>query len=201
MGTTRLLVAATFLAAAAPHAHADSAARVHDGFHMQLSGGFGFYSVAGGEPANQDFSGMTFPTSLLLGGTVGGHVALGGGLYLDYASSPTYKFNGTEVEDQISSQSIVGLGLYGDYYLDPAKNGLHFQLFVAWGGLETSFNGNVGGSDPTGLIVAAGAGHEWWLSDQWSGGVMGRIVYAPLDLNGTSFTTIEPAVVGTLTWH
>ena len=60
---------------------------------------------------------------------------------------------------------------------------------------------NVGGSDPTGMVVAVGVGYDWWLTDEWSWGVMGRLVYAPLDLNGTSFSTWEPAVVASLTWH
>jgi hypothetical protein len=201
MRIAHVLLIATFLLTAGTPAWADSKPKTHDGFHFQLTGGLGYYSVSGGEPANQDFSGMTMPGSLLLGGTLFGHLAFGGGLYLDYAPSPTYKVNGTEVPDQVSSQFILGLGLYGDYYLEPEKNGLHIQVFTGWGGLETSFQGNVGGSDPTGLVVAAGAGYEWWLTDQWSGGVLGRLVYAPISLNGTSFTTIEPAVVGTLTWH
>jgi hypothetical protein len=175
--------------------------RTHDGFHFQLTGGLGFYSSSGSAPANQDFSGMTFPGSLLLGGTLMRHLVVGGGLYLDYAPGPTYEQNGTEVPNAISSQFILGLGVYADYYLDPEKNGLHIQGFAGWGGLETSFMGNVGGSDPTGLVAAGGVGYEWWLSDQWSWGVMGRLLYAPLDLNGTSFSTIEPAVVATLTWH
>lgn len=197
----RALLAVGFLAAATSSARAESKSHTHDGFHFQLTGGMGFYSSNGGAPANQDFSGMTLPASLLMGGTIFGNLAFGGGLYLDYAPGPTYKLNDTEVPDQISSQTILGIGLYADYYLDPVKNGLHVQGFAGWGGLETSFNGNVGGSDPTGLVAAVGVGYEWWLTHEWSGGVMARLVYAPLDLNGTSFTTIEPGVVGTITWH
>jgi hypothetical protein len=195
------LITVTLTLATASPALADSQVRTHDGFHFQATAGLGWYSSSGEAPANQDFSGMTIPASLLIGGTLMSHLVLGGGLYLDYAPSPSYEQGGTEVDDVVSSQMILGIGAYADYYLDPVKNGLHFQGFAGWGGLETSFNGNVGGSDPTGLVAAAGVGYEWWLSDQWSGGVMGRLVYAPLEINGTSFSTIEPAVVGTITWH
>jgi hypothetical protein len=201
MRTFRTLLAVTMAFAAVTSARAESKARTHDGFHFQLTGGLGFYGVSGSAPANQDFSGMTIPGSLLIGGTLLEHLAFGGGLYLDYAPSPKYEWNGTEMKNVISSQMILGIGVYGDYYLDPQKNGLHFQVFGGWGGLETSFQGNVGGSDPTGLLLAAGAGYEWWLTDEWSGGFMARLVYAPLDLNGTKFKTFEPAIVGTLTWH
>lgn len=182
-------------------AEAGSLPRTHDGFHFQLTGGLGTYSSSGEAPANQDFSGVTIPMSLLLGGTLFNHLAIGGGILFDYAPGPTYKFSGTEVKDQVSSQIILGLGLYADYYLNPEKNGLHFQGFAGWGGLETSFQGNVGGSDPTGLVMSLGVGYEWWLSEQWSGGLMGRILYAPISLNSTSFPTWEPALVGTLTWN
>jgi hypothetical protein len=196
-----VLFSVVCLFGAGSQARADSQARYHDGFHFQFTGGFGYYNVsaeAGG--VEQSFSGMTLPASLLLGGTVG-PVAVGGGLILDYASSPTVEQNGMEVTGADISQFVVGLGLYGDYYLDPAKSGLHFQGFAGWGGLETSANGNVGGSDPTGLVTAVGAGYDWWISDQWSAGALARLIYAPLDFNGVGFTTLEPALVGTITWH
>jgi len=180
------------VAAAATLAHADSAPRTHDGFHFQLAGGLGYYNVSNDV---QPFSGVTLPTQLLIGGTLFNGLAFGGGVVFDYSPSPSTDTPG------VSSQSILGLGVYADYYLDAKTNGLHVQGFVGWGGLETSFMGNVGGSDPTGLVAHAGVGYEFWLTDQWSYGVMGRLTYAPVSLNGTSYTTIEPAVVGTLTWH
>ncbi len=201
MRISRALLSVILVFGAIGSARAESQPRTHDGFHFQLTGGLGRYSVSGAAPANQDFSGVTIPTSLLLGGTLFGHMAFGAGMYFDYASSPTYELNGVEMSSNISSQTILGIGLYADYYLEPQKNGVHVQVFGGWGGLETSFAGNMGGSDPTGLVAAVGVGYEWWLTDEWSGGVMGRVLYAPLDLNGTSFKTFEPAVVGTLTWH
>ena len=180
------------VAAATTLAHADSAPRTHDGFHFQLAGGLGYYNVSNDV---QPFSGVTLPTQLLIGGTLFNGLAFGGGVVFDYSPSPSTDTPG------VSSQSILGLGVYADYYLDAKTNGLHVQGFVGWGGLETSFMGNVGGSDPTGLVAHAGVGYEFWLTDQWSYGVMGRLTYAPVSLNGTSYTTIEPAVVGTLTWH
>lgn len=190
-GLRIVLAVAVFLSFAA-NAEADSRPRLHDGFHFQLGTGLGYYSVS--SDVNQDFSGMTIPIQLLLGGTIG-PVAIGGGLVLDYAPSPS-----TDVQG-VDSQFIVGLGLYGDYHLNPAGDGIHIQGYVGWGGLETSFSGNVGGSDPTGLVSYVGGGYQWFFTDQWGYGVMGRLIYAPIDLNGSAFTTVSPAVVGTLTWH
>jgi hypothetical protein len=198
MSLLRALLALALVAAAASSAQADSKPRTHDGFHFQVAGGFGYYSSSSDQ---QSFSGLTIPGSILLGGTIMPGIAFGGGLVLDRASSPTYEANGVEQDGVVSSQYVVGLGLYIDYYKDATLNGLHIQGFAGWGGLETSFNGNVGGSDPTGLVTHVAVGWEWWLTDQWSGGVMGRLTYAPISLNGTSFTTYEPCLVGTLTWH
>jgi hypothetical protein len=186
-----LLSAVLFVTASAT-AMADSAPRTHDGFHLQLSAGAGYYNVSNDY---QPFSGLTLPGSLLLGGTLFSGMAFGGGLVWDYSPSPSTDVPG------VSSQSIIGLGLYADYHLDAQTNGLHIQGMIGWGGLETSFGGNVGGSDPTGLYAHAGVGYQWWYTDQWSYGVMGRISYGAFANSSNSFTTIEPAVVGTLTWH
>lgn len=200
MQILKTLLALAVVLAVTP-AQAASQPRTHDGFHFQLTGGLGMYDVSGDAPANQDFSGTAIPGSVLFGGTLFGRMAFGGGLYFDYAPGPKYELNGNEVKDVVSSQTLIAFGAYADYYLDPQQNGLHFQVFGGWGGLETSFQGDVGGSDPTGLVGAVAVGYDWWLSDEWSAGVMGRVVYAPLDLNGTGFTTIAPGIVAAITWH
>jgi hypothetical protein len=192
--TNKCLLITGALLAATSAARADSEPRKHDGFHFQISEGLGYYSSSADMPA-QSFSGLTLPGQILIGGTLMNGLAFGGGLMISYGPSPSTDTQG------VSSQSIVGLGLYADYYLDAKTNGLHIQAFGGWGGLETSFSGNVGGSDPTGLVVHAGVGYEWWLTDQWSYGVLGRFLYAPLSLNDNAFTTWSPQVVGTLTWH
>jgi hypothetical protein len=182
-------------------AHADSAPRYHDGFQLQLAGGFGYYgSSADYAGTEMSMGGMTKSTQLLMGGTIGSLV-IGGGLVFDHAGSPTFEQNGMEVATTDVSQMVVALGAYADYYLDPQKGGWHVQGFAGWGGLETSSSGNVGGSDPTGLVAFAGGGYQWWLTSQLSGGVMGRILYAPLSSNDVSFPTWEPSILGTITWH
>lgn len=190
-----LVLGATFLT------HAEDRPRTHNGFHLQLSGGLGYYSVSSNTPVDQSFSGLTLPTSLLMGGTLYNHLVIGAGIIFDYASSPTYKLAGMEIPDAVTAQMILGLGLYGDYYLQAQGNGPHFQIVAGWGGLETSFHGNVVGSDPTGLVTSLGGGYDWWISDSWTAGVMGRFLYASISLYSTKYPTIEPAIVGVLTWH
>lgn len=153
------------LFAAAPNARAEG--NLHDGFYMQLGTGLGYYSVsaeAGG--IESGYSGLTVPLSLMLGGSPIPGLAIGGGFMIDYAPSPGMTINGRDYDPGIDvSQYIIGIGPFADYYLDP-KGGLHFQAFAGWGGLETSAEGNAGGSDPTGFLMALGAGYDVWLGSE-----------------------------------
>lgn len=177
--------------------------KTHDGFYVQAATGLGYYS-ASAEQAGMEasFSGMTVPMSLMLGGSPIKGLAVGGGFMVDYAPSPGFEVNGQEFAGNVDfSQYVIGIGPFVDYYLDPS-GGLHFQAFVGWGGLETSSSeGNVGGSDPTGLVMALGAGYDLFVSDEWSIGGAGRFTFAPLSLNDVSYTTIEPALLLTATYH
>jgi len=200
----RFLLSTTLACAAllfASTAQADPG--VHDGFYMQLNGGLGYFSTtaeAGGVEAS--YSGVTVPTSLLLGGSFMPGLTIGGGFLLDYAPSPTWEQNGTEldVSAQNVSQYVLGLGLFGDYYLEPT-GGLHFQGFVGWGGLETSSDAGAGGSDPTGLSAYLGGGYDVFIADEWSVGGMVRLVYGPYSLNNFDYPTIAPAMIATLTYQ
>lgn len=182
---------------------AAAAPRTHDGFYLQLNAGLGYLSTsAEASGLKASYSGVSIPSSLLLGGTVG-PVVIGGGFFTDYAPSPSaeLEFGGQTVTSTTDfSLYLIGIGVFADIYPD-AHGGLHFQPFIGWGGLEASSNGNAGGSDPTGLVLAVAGGHDWWVGDEWSIGVMGRIAYAPLKLNDTSYNTIAPAILATFTYH
>jgi hypothetical protein len=70
-----------------------------------------------------------------------------------------------------------------------------------WGGLETSAEGNVGGSDPTGFMLSLGAGYDFFVSPEWSIGGLGRFTYGALSMNDVSSTLIEPQLLITATYH
>ena len=184
--------------ALSPDARAE--ARTHDGFYLHLNAGLGYLSTSAEYRGNEaSYSGVTIPSAIFLGGTVG-PVAIGGGIFADYAFSPSEELNGRSTERDNVSLTLLGIGMFADYYVDP-HGGLHFQPFVGWGGLEATVDGNSGGSDPTGLVLALGAGYDWWMADEWSIGVMGRIAYAPLSIDDVTYTTIAPAVLATFTYH
>ena len=45
------------------------------------------------------------------------------------------------------------------------------------------------------------AGYDFFISDEWSFGVLGRLLYGPYSLGGVGYSTISPAVVATLTYN
>jgi hypothetical protein len=99
--------------------------------------------------------------------------------------------------------SIVAL--FGDYYFDP-NAGMHIEALVGYGVLSTQANnGQTSSNDPTGLALGAGFGNDWWVSDEWSIGVLGRFIYAPLSYSAggvtQKYTTITPALMATFTCH
>lgn len=196
------LASLALLATLATTSVAMAESNVHDGFYFQLTGGLGYYSASAEQLGTEvSYSGMTIPTSLLLGGQMLPGLTVGGGIMLDYSASPSYSMNGTENPAMEFTQMVLGLGAFGTYHLDPSAGGLYLQGFFGWGGIETSVNGGVGGSDPTGMFVAVGAGYDWWISEEWSAGVLARLTYAPFSLANVGYTTIAPAVVAALTYN
>jgi hypothetical protein len=177
--------------------------RTHDGFYLQLDAGLGYLSSSADiQGYNLKYSGLSFPTAILLGGTVG-PVVIGGGFVTDYAPSPSVKMSGggvTQTGDLTGAKLyLFSIGLFADIYPDP-HSGLHFQPFLGWGGLQMEYQG-VTGRSATGLVLAAGVGYDWWVADEWSIGVMGRFGYAPLNLDSVSYKTITPALLATFTYH
>lgn len=196
-----LAAVTAFAGALALPSPAEAAPKTHDGFYLQLNTGLGYLSStaeAGGTKVN--LSGVTVPSSLLIGGTIG-PVVIGGAFFGDYAFSPSASVNGQDspLYNDVT-MTLVGIGVFADIYPDIHK-GLHFQPFIGWGGLETTVNGNSGGSDPTGLVLAMGGGYDVFVSDNWSIGGMARLAYAPLKYNDVTYSTISPSLLATFTYH
>lgn len=178
--------------AATPDAKAD--ALTHDGFYMSFEAGIGYLSASMDAPNyEQSMSSTTFSSGLLLGGTVG-PVVIGGGFTYDYGFSPSAEVNGQEGDLEDVKLYLIGIGAFADYYVEPG-GGLHFLGFLGWGGLESSYKGDAGGSDPTGLLVTLGGGYDFWVADEWSIGPLARFTYAPLSYESAGSDLDVP------TWH
>jgi hypothetical protein len=178
----------------------------HDGFYLQLQAGLGYLSSTAkadmgplGE-VKMTYKGLSLDTALLMGGSPIPGLAIGGALMTDYVPSPKVSQEGNSASLDDVKLYLVGIGPFVDFYPDPTK-GLHFQAMVGWGGLEASYQGNAGGSDPTGLVMNVGGGYDFWVGDETSLGVMGRLGYAPLKLEETKYSTLSPAILATVTFN
>jgi hypothetical protein len=174
---------------------------MHDGFYLQMSIGPGYLQSSIDIPnSDTKMTGATVSSQLLIGGSLMPGLVLGGGFIDDYAFSPGASVNGQDLEVSDTSLYLISLGAFVDFYPNPAE-GLHFQAFAGWAALESTTNGNSGGSDPTGLLITLGGGYEWWVGREWAIGILGRFGYAPLSMNDVSYSTISPALLATFTYN
>jgi hypothetical protein len=180
-------------------AEPESRSRVHEGFYFQLAGGLGYFSASSGGLFDQNISGLTIPTQMLVGGSIIPGLSIGGGAFVDIAPSPGLSVNGNSLPVDIT-QLLIGLGGFVDYYLNP-QGGFHLQGFAGWGGIETITSGSIGGSDPTGFVSFLGAGYDWRVGEAASVGLLSRVILAPLDLGGVSFFTVSPGLLLTFTYN
>lgn len=178
-----------------------AAAQAHDGFYLRGGAGLGYYSTSA-EFAGRDesLSGLSIPMELLVGGSIFSGFVVGGGLSVDYAPSPSYTQNGMDVSIADVSQFLIAIGPFVDFYPDPDA-GYHGQFRIGWGGLETSVDGGVGGSDPTGLVMSLGGGYDYWLTDVLGVGGLARFTYAPLSQNDVTFHTLAFNLLASVTYY
>ncbi len=182
--------------------------RTHDGFYFRGATGLGYTSSSLSETGlnlgSSSISGVSVGFDAWFGGSPIPGLAIGGGLTGYDVPSPSVKFGG-------QSQSVDGhvtlsiVALFGDYYFDPTK-GLHLEALVGYGVLSAqASDGSTSSNDPTGLALGVGFGNDWWVSDEWSIGVLGRFIYAPLSYSAggetLKYSTITPALMATFTYN
>lgn len=189
-------------------AHAETP-KTHDGFYLQIAPGLGYVSDSATIKTpivslDYKISGIGGSGSLLFGGTLFPGFVLGGGFQGGSFPKPTFEVGGTSSKGTGTLQ-ISTIGPFVDYYLDP-RAGLHFQGFLGFGVVSAqSADGRASQNNPSGLALSVGLGHDWFVSDAWSIGVMGRLQYlsAKYEVNSSSDThsVIVPAVLATFTYH
>src|SRR5688572_14244310 len=95
--TKAVLFGTALCAAVGFSSEASADPETHDGFYLQLSTGLGYLSSTAEFPApvssEVTYSGVTIPSTLLIGGTVG-PVVIGGGFFGDYAPAPSVEVGG-----------------------------------------------------------------------------------------------------------
>jgi hypothetical protein len=174
-------------------------ARVHDGFYLRMS--FGFGALLGSWspaalPYSPAVSSFAEHYELALGGTPFPGLVIGGGLFGAIAGSPMYGWTSRGSNINIPGGSIYSeiIGPFVDVYPKPAR-GIHFMAALGPAGINQSSGGaekicypnptpscSVGGTPVTpygavGVGFVMGFGYEAFVADHWSIGGIVRIMY------------------------
>jgi opacity protein-like surface antigen len=179
----------------------------HDGFYLRMGIGVGYLWNKMTAPNSSDYTvrGTVLPLELLIGGSAIPGLALGGGLWIN----PGIQFRGNGPSslagglDSKYDLMFVHIGPFVDYYFDPTQ-GLHVLAAVGLGGFNlTSKSGIYNDVSASGFALTGGIGQEFWISNQWSVGILGRITYASLEDSSegviTTHRVITPAILATFT--
>ncbi|MBN1656729.1 MAG: hypothetical protein JXA30_23350 [Deltaproteobacteria bacterium] len=173
----------------AAFAQSSSKAKTHDGFYLRMSLGVQYAgfdrsveadseSVVGYE-SDSEITGIGGTGEITLGGTPArGLVLAGSWIGGNIANDVVKRDDGTELElDGMLQFSMLGFTI--DYYFDE-EGGFHLGGTI--GGAvagaplpEESLFEFIGG---WGGAIAVSTGYDWWVGQQWSLGVLGRILFA-----------------------
>jgi len=195
---------------------------VHDGFYMRAAGGFGGGSdrlkgvgrFSGGSASRLKGSvgGFTGATHLALGGTPFRGLVLGGSLdtltLIGAGGSPSEM--PTRYEFDTSQLAVAGI--FADYYPFPTR-GFHaqasFGLAIHVMGQGDPADVEAGIASPhsaLGYGFTLGAGNEWWVHEDWSIGLLPRLMLGWASGTDEWGTPYDHRVLGysllvTMTYH
>jgi hypothetical protein len=161
----------------------------HDGFflrfalgpaalHMERSTEGELYGRSGDGPDSQ-VSGAAGMSELSIGGTPAAGLVVAGTLLSHQIAEPVLETDGDSDADLGGPLSFLVLGATVDWYPNP-KKGFHFGGTLGLAGVvadspDGSPFDRVGG---TGGALSLQVGHDWWIADEWSLGVLGRLTGA-----------------------
>jgi hypothetical protein len=182
----------------------DEHAHRHDGFYLRYANGPGLLvdSIDAGVAGSARLSGLGLTGEFLVGGTPAPGVVLFAGSAGALVPSPKLTIDGRAVDGpDVLSLSILGAG--ADYYFDP-EAGWHVQGMLGFATLVPISGSDIGDAR-SGVGLVLGGGHEWWIGEQWSLGILARVEYCrlgytDLDLRERHHLFV-PGLIGALTYH
>ncbi len=201
--------------APAPPMPRDPTAHHHDGFFARMSLGLGYGSLkvterlTGENEQKAKFSGPALMVDVMMAGTLAPGFVLGGAVMIHSMSEPTFEYNDDEVEAEDVVVGVSGLGIFAAFYPDPT-NGLNLHALLGYGGRTIEIDGEDYSDDqPSGPMLAAGVGYDFWISEQWSLGPSLRVTYAHMSMeetqdgmtNNWTDSFISPTLAFTATYH
>jgi hypothetical protein len=188
-------VPANNLPAAAARAPESALPRTHGGFYLGLQSGPAYFRASSewrDTQANSDESREFSGPSLALWVSVGGVAAERLALAFSLGLEPVLSLSGTdetgsEMELEDVNFTLRTESLLLDFYPSP-KGGFHALGAVGLAQLLVSRPGEDDADDPSGTFWALGAGYDWWVSDDASVGLLGRLSNASLESQETATT-------------
>lgn len=155
-------------------------ARLHDGFFVRSEPSLAFFRavVSGPEtaPHRTGIRGYGQGASISVGGTPAPGLVVGGTVWTARLD-PVFVEDGRTVspDDDSVKVSVVRLGPFLDFYPDP-KRGFHVMAAAAVSAqVETDVKGNAVEPAALGAALSIGPGYEWFIMDELSLGVLGRV--------------------------
>lgn len=198
----------------APPPKPDPTARVHDGFFFQLASGMAVEMVKiDGQGTSLRGRSTGGALDLAFGGTVASGLVVAGTMGFHSATMRLERDGVPVSSDTVVRSSLIGAMLA--FYPDP-RRGLFVQggLGFATVGVDDLVVQNAPSSGRTRTTLDASnldgfggfvaAGHEWFVSEQWSVGLAGRIDALWAETNSAAAVearVISPSVRVTLTFH
>jgi hypothetical protein len=155
-------------------------AHLHDGFYLRLGTGFGSYGETvrrAGQDQSTTVTGVATVGEWLVGGAVRPGLIVGGGVFTSNVLASDRTVSGATPPDEIAGgQGTFSLvGPFFDYYFNPTK-GAHIEAAIGFATVTgTAVTSSSKDTVALGGGAVIGAGYEWWLSDNWSVGVLGRM--------------------------
>ncbi|HEY6724167.1 MAG TPA: hypothetical protein VI197_09040 [Polyangiaceae bacterium] len=172
------------------------APETRDGFFLAFHPG-GSYLILDDRDSAAKVQGFGFGLDVLLGGALTEGLTLG--VILGGGTHPNPKIEGGDLEGV--DLNPFHIGAFIDYYTDPAS-GFHLLGELGYVQIETT-GSDIDSLTTQGLLVAAGLGYDWWVSDSWSLGLFGRFGFGAVQHSQTDTKQwlLLPALNFTATYH
>jgi len=159
----------------------DPTAEYHEGFYFRVALGAGALVDSFNGPFgiwDGHAEGGSGSFELALGGSLAPGLVLGGAVMVEQVVDPKVTINGAPASesDNVSVGTFVLVGPFLDWYPSP-EGGFHLQGMVGGARIELKDSEGVEREDhhPIGGGAAIGAGYEFWIADEFSLGILGRI--------------------------
>jgi hypothetical protein len=156
--------------------------RRHDSFYLRMGLGIahGRVTTETDDPVafKATFQGLGPAYEIMLGGTVGSGVVIGGGIVAQDISDPEIDLEPDvglteDLEDNNDALGILVLGPFVDWFFDE-HGGFHAGAMIGIGSVGLKDDDDQASSGLGGSIFA---GYDFWVADQWSMGVEGRALF------------------------